>query len=65
MGIAKSTSFSRTSRGVVFGIEKQHQHLALQLFATSHHAVLIFEGNLWCPVSDRESHGGNQEFQAP
>ena len=65
VGIAEGTSFCRATRGVVFGVEKQHQDLVLQLIKTTQHAVLIFEGDLRCPVSDRERHGGNQELAAP
>ena len=55
--IAEGADFHRAAGGFVFGIEKQHQGLALELVAAAFEAVLVDQGHKGSPLSGGERFG--------
>jgi len=54
VAVAESASLQRAARGVVFGIEEQHQGLVAQLIAAALGAVLISQGNQWGAIASAQ-----------
>ena len=56
VGIAKATGFRCASRGVVFGIKKQHQRCAIAFADRTALAVVVLKLKGGCAVTNAEGH---------
>ena len=56
MGITETAGFGRASRGVVLGVEEQHQGLAIALVDGATVAFMVLQVDGWSAVTNGEGH---------